>query len=967
VTSGSYPLSVQFNDTSINYPTGWYWDFGDGYNSNVQDPVHCYATGVYTVNLTVTNAAGNNSIVKSDYITVSPTGNRFVNPGFETGTMAGWTYGWATAIGTTSHTGNYSAHLQPFGYLNTNFVEQSVNLTGVSNVSFWIYGEGKSCPFDVYIDGSLALLSNDGANTWTEVTVPTLSYTGYHTFEVALDGEGSIGGDIDDFSTSIINQSGQAPVASFTANVTSGTAPLTVQFNDSSSNSPSSWNWSFGDGNTSVLQNPVHMYITPGKYNVSLTATNGAGGNTAILVGYINVNAAPTATPTVRPSVRPTVRPTVTPTATPSPSPSPSPSPVPSSFSMSLGSGWNLVSFPVANSSLNASSLDGTGVSVVSGFNASTEDYDSFIEGISPGADDFALSSSTGYFLFCSANTTLVISGENQSNPSVTINPGWNMIGWSSYNTSSAKAVCSALSGSSAVISEFNASTGDYDSYIEGVSPDVYNFAIAPGTGYFVYSSLATPQTLYYNNVTSDQNVTPDQPAPVASFTANATNGTAPLTVKFTDLSSNSPSSWLWSFGDGNTSIVEGPVHTYTVPGNYTVSLDASNAGGSNTSEITGYITVVQPLPLANFTANVSSGTYGYGNSSGNVTASFTPYAVTSIRIKPGTSPSYPSGYSPAQIDGAYGISNLNSQGEGKTIAIIDAYGSPTAMTDLADFSVTYGLPFANLTIVKQSGLTPTDPGWALETSLDIEWAHAIAPMANILLVEANSSSVDDLLWAVDYANSQNATVVSMSWGGMEFANESSYNSHFSHPGTTYVVSSGDMGSGVEWPAVSPNVVSVGGTTLTVLSNNGVYSWGGETGWSGSGGGVSAYEPLQRYQTMAPDFTYHKRSVPDVAFDADPNTGVSIYDTTSYEGLSGWFVVGGTSLGAPSWAGIFTLLPKSGSYQLYNMADNNTRYSTNYHDITSGTNGYPAGTGYDLVTGMGSPIVNKLISGVGGK
>jgi hypothetical protein len=105
--------------------------------------------------------------------------------------------------------------------------------------------------------------------------------------------------------------------------------------------------------------------------------------------------------------------------------------------------------------------------------------------------------------MYCSTNTTLVISGENQSNPSVTINPGWNMIGWSSYNSSTAKAVCSALSGPQAVIAQFNASTGDYNSYIEGVSPDSYNFAVTPGTGYFVYSNSTTSQSLYYSNLTN--------------------------------------------------------------------------------------------------------------------------------------------------------------------------------------------------------------------------------------------------------------------------------------------------------------------------------------------------------------------------------------------------------------------------------------------------------------------------------
>jgi hypothetical protein len=170
---------------------------------------------------------------------------------------------------------------------------------------------------------------------------------------------------------------------------------------------------------------------------------------------------------------------------------------------LGLSQGWNLVSFPVVNSSLNASSLAGSGVSVVSAFDASTGDYSSFIEGVSPASDDFVLAGNYGYFLYCSANTSLVVYGVNASNPSVMINPGWNMIGWSLYSNSTAEALCNAVSSGSGhtVISQFNPSTGDYNSYIDGVSPNSFNFAVTPGTGYFLYSGLSTPQTLYYDNI----------------------------------------------------------------------------------------------------------------------------------------------------------------------------------------------------------------------------------------------------------------------------------------------------------------------------------------------------------------------------------------------------------------------------------------------------------------------------------
>jgi large repetitive protein len=267
-----------------------------------------------------------------------------------------------------------------------------------------------------------------------------------------------------------------SPVAGFSANVTSGVAPLSVQFTDVSSNSPTSWSWSFGDGNTSVEQNPVYTYFVPGSYDVSLTVSNAGGSNTTTMANYITVMNG-------------------------SPSPSPSPSPVPGSYSLGLRQGWNLVSFPVVNMTLNSSALADAGVQTVSAFNASTGDYDSYIIGVSPSSFDITLRTDTGYFIYCTRDTSLdVLGSDPSSGRSTTINPGWNLLGWSSYTSSTAKGVAESLSGSQTV-SRFNASTGDYDSYIEGVSPDSYDFALQAGSGYFVYTSSGLSQTLYYEVV----------------------------------------------------------------------------------------------------------------------------------------------------------------------------------------------------------------------------------------------------------------------------------------------------------------------------------------------------------------------------------------------------------------------------------------------------------------------------------
>jgi subtilase family serine protease len=314
-----------------------------------------------------------------------------------------------------------------------------------------------------------------------------------------------------------------------------------------------------------------------------------------------------------------------------------------------------------------------------------------------------------------------------------------------------------------------------------------------------------------------------------------------------------------------------------------------------------------------------------------------------------------PDPLSPSQIISAY---NLNSAtgGAGTTIAIIDAYDDPTVAKDLATFSNNFGLPAANFVEHKMSSRISVNSGWALEISLDVEWAHAIAPSATILLVEARSNSLNDLLAAVSYATSYSGVkAVSMSWGGSEFSTETSYDSYFNAAGITFFASSGDSGAGVIWPSSSPNVVGVGGTTLNLDSSGAVIS---ETAWSGSGGGVSGYEARPTYQANY-GLTYARRAVPDVSYDADPNTGVLVYDSTPYQGSSGWWVVGGTSAGAPQWAAIQALGLSANNNNFYQDAASSA-YASYFRDITSGSNGYPAGSGYDRVTGLGSPVTTSF-------
>jgi subtilase family serine protease len=329
-------------------------------------------------------------------------------------------------------------------------------------------------------------------------------------------------------------------------------------------------------------------------------------------------------------------------------------------------------------------------------------------------------------------------------------------------------------------------------------------------------------------------------------------------------------------------------------------------------------------------------------------------YAHHPLHVRPNASTS-PTGLSPATIKSAYGFTTSNTAGAGKTIAIVDAYNDPTVEADLGVFSSQYGLPACTTAngcfkVVNQSGgskLPKTNAGWALEISLDVQWAHAIAPGAKILLVEATSNSFTNLLAAEDYA-AANAQYVSNSWGAAEFSGESAYDSHFVHSGVSFFVSSGDNGTPAEYPSSSPNVISVGGTTLHFSGGN----FSSETGWSGSGGGCSIYENATSAQSGFSQYGQvncaGKRGTPDISLDADPNSGVSVYDSTRYQGQKGWWQIGGTSASSPMIAARAAVAGAVvNSAYIYGG-------SITYRDITSGSNGLSCLAGYDLVTGRGS-------------
>ena len=350
-------------------------------------------------------------------------------------------------------------------------------------------------------------------------------------------------------------------------------------------------------------------------------------------------------------------------------------------------------------------------------------------------------------------------------------------------------------------------------------------------------------------------------------------------------------------------------------------------------------------------------------------------------------------GYTPSQIRHAYGIDQISFQttvmkrigrgnyipvqknvagdGTGQTIAIVNAFRPIDIKGDLATFSKKYKLPMTDgygkpvLTIAQPQGKPPVNGAWATETAMDVEWAHAIAPRAHILLVQAISDSTDDLLTAIDYARNQPGVVaISLSWGGSGSPFDTSNNTFLTTPaghiggsgyansGIAFVTSSGDEGVVSAWPASSPNVITVGGTTLTLDSRNNIKT---EVAWSGTGGGANAGD--------------HDMTA-DVAYSGDPNIGFSVFCSTPDSGYVGWQTLAGTSGGTPQWAGLIAIADQGRAYQGKVSLDTATQLhqliydlpDEDFNDIITGSNAaFSASVGVDKLTGRGTPRAVSLI------
>ncbi len=516
-TGGVAPLTVIFSDESLNAPDSWLWSFGDGNSSIEQNPLNVYAApGTYTVSLTATNIAGSNTTVKTAFITVTA----------------------AAVVPVAEFSATPTGGVAP---LTVQFTDTSTN---VPTSWLWSFGDGNS-----------SILQS-----------PAFTYSTPGTYTVSLTATNLAGSDTNT-KASLINVTPNVtppviPVAEFTAVPTSGVAPLTVQFTDTSTNVPTSWLWSFGDGNSSILQSPAFIYSTPGTYTVSLTATNLAGSTTNTKTGLITVTAA-----------------TITPVAEFTAVPTSGVAPLTVQFtdtSTNVPTSW-LWSFGDGNSSILQSPA----------FTYST-----------PGTYTVSLTATNLAGSTTNTKTGLI------TVTAATITP---VAEFTAVPTSGVAPLTVQFTDTSTnVPTSWLWSFGDGNSSILQSPAFTYS---TPGT-YTVSLTATNTAGSTTNTKTGLIIVTAATVVPVAEFTAVPTSGVAPLTVQFTDTSTNVPTSWLWSFGDGNSSILQSPAFTYSTPGTYTVSLTATNTAGSTTNTKTGLITVTAATitPVAEFTAVPTSG-----------------------------------------------------------------------------------------------------------------------------------------------------------------------------------------------------------------------------------------------------------------------------------------------------------------------------------------------------------------------
>ena len=516
VTSGDAPLDILFTDASTGTSTAWNWSFGDGTASTQKNPVHTYsAAGSYTVTLTASNAAGNDTKTKENYITATAPQKPVVNF-------------WGTP-----RSGDAP--------LSVAFKDIT---TGSPTAWNWDFG--------------------DGTNSTEQNPKHTYSAAGRYTIKLTATNAAGSNTLTKYYYLTVTGTALQTPIASFNSNITSGNAPLNVLFTDTSTGTPTTWSWNFGDGTNSAVQNPTHTYSTAGNYTVVLTVTNAAGSNTATKSGYIIVGATATQTPVAAFSASPTsgnapLDVIFTDSSTGSPT----------AWSWNFGDGTNsAVQNPVHTYSTAGNYTITLTVTNAAGSNTATK---------------------SGY----------ITAGTTAQKPVVNF--------WGSPRSGDAPLSVAFKDITTGSPTAWNWDFGDGTNSTEQNPKHTYS-AAGRYTIKLTATNAAGSNTLtkyYYLTVTGTAVQTP-----VAAFSASPTSGNSPMDVTFTDSSTGTPTAWSWNFGDGTNSAVQNPVHTYSTAGNYTVTLTVTNAAGSNTATKSGYITAgtTAQKPVVNFWGTPRSG-----------------------------------------------------------------------------------------------------------------------------------------------------------------------------------------------------------------------------------------------------------------------------------------------------------------------------------------------------------------------
>ncbi len=713
------PLAVAFTDTSTGDIAKWYWDFGDGTNSTEQNPVHIYDVvpgelyGDYAYELTVTDIYGRTStpdgwarglrVIKEIHpeFTARPlTGQIPLNVSFTDLTEdsdKAWGIGWDFGDGTYTYTweqpiprtvfheyqteGSYNVTLMFYSpieevYVHTKDIYITVgNATGLpvtdfsANITY-----GKSPLAVAFTDTSEGYPSGwswtfgDGGSSYEQNPVHT--YTSAGTYTVSLIATNTLGSNTTEKTDYITVIPSNAPAADFTANTTQGKSPLAVVFTDSSINAPVNWNWDFGDGETSVEQNPVHVYAVPGQYTVSLQVMNDDGSDMKIREDYITVLMELPAMTIVPPEP---ALPAADFTATPRSGEVPldvvfndTSTGIPTGRSWDFGDGGSSNEQDPVHTYSSAGTYS-VSLTATNPFGSNTTTKTGYIVVSSPGLPpvaDFTANITGGAspltvaFTDTSANSPVSWRwdfGDGTTSPEQ--NPVHEFTAAGTYTIS----LTETNAGGSNTMTK-----PDYIT-VSSLAPPVANFTGTPLCGKaplavtFTDSSAGEPAGWSWDfgdgTNSTDRNpvhtytsagkytvaltasnaggsntttradyvmVTGQVKPPVASFAGTPTSGYPPLAVTFSDKSSNSPAGWSWDFGDGVSSTDRNPVHTYDTPGKYTVTLTASNAAGSSIKTRTQYITVKPvPAPVANFRADP---TYGYSP----VTVTFTDTSTKS-------------------------------------------------------------------------------------------------------------------------------------------------------------------------------------------------------------------------------------------------------------------------------------------------------------------------------------------------